>query len=86
MAVQVLNVSTSGLGIKSNEPFKVNFPVLIECLNLLVVANVRHCVKLSDESYLLGLEVHRTVDVNGEEVRDGLRCLATFDRRVRTAG
>lgn len=68
LPADVLNVSSWGLGIKSSEPFKVNFPVLIECGELLIVANVRHCLEATGGGYLLGLEVHRAIEKSGREL------------------
>ena len=68
LSAEVLNVSSSGLGVKTIEPFKVNFPVLIECCDMLIVANVRHCLRSRDGSYLLGLEIHRMIETDGREI------------------
>lgn len=60
--VSILNVSRSGLGLKVEEHFTVNLPVLIECEGLLIICNVRHCVKASAGGYLLGLKIEKVVD------------------------
>ena len=86
---QIVNISASGVGVKANEPFKVNFPVLVECRGLLIIGNVRHCLKASDGGYLLGLEVHRTVDTLGSEIAEthpGLVRRLTCGNRFKTAG
>ena len=64
--VAILNVSSCGLGLKVDEPFAINFPVLIECDGLLVVGNVRHCIKCSRGGYVLGMRIHKLVDTETE--------------------
>jgi hypothetical protein len=89
LSADVLNVSSSGLGIKTGEPFKVNFPVLIECCDLLIVANVRHCLRSTHGSYLLGVEVHRIIELDGRDIAKTeaiLQHRLTRDIRVRGAG
>jgi hypothetical protein len=60
--VEVLNVSAAGLGIKVDERFAIGFPVLIECDGLLIVGNIRHCIKASEGGYVLGMKIHKVVD------------------------
>ena len=57
--VQVLNVTASGTGVKVDDRFPINFPVLLECQGLLIVGNVRHCVEAAGGGYILGLKIHR---------------------------
>src|SRR5690349_17230252 len=85
----ILNVSDSGLGIKSGEEFKVNFPILIECADVFVLGNVRHCVKTADGQFLLGLEIHRAMERSGAEIdrSDGtLQYRLTRTQTMRSAG
>ena len=85
----VLNVSTSGVGLKTSEKFKVNFPVLIECRDLLILGTVRHCLPSSDGQYLLGVEIHRALDRAGIEVERRDRALENrliCQRTMRSAG
>jgi hypothetical protein len=60
--VVVLNLSRSGLGLKVNEHLRLNFPVLIECQGLLIIGNVRHCMKAAKSGYIAGLKIHQVVD------------------------
>lgn len=88
LPADVLNVSAWGLGVKSSEPFKANFPVLIECSELLIIANVRHCLESAGGGYLLGLEVHRVVETGGRELlktEADLEYRLTRETRVRGA-
>jgi hypothetical protein len=62
MLVTILNVSKGGLGIKVPDRFIINFPVLIECENLIILCNVRHCLKSRSGGYLLGLAIQKVVD------------------------
>jgi hypothetical protein len=82
----ILNVSATGLGLTADEPFKINLPVLVECFDLLIVANVRHCIRNPKGLYLLGLEIHKTVDIHGIEQMGGLEWRLACRQRVRTAG
>jgi hypothetical protein len=61
--VQILNVSRSGIGVKVEECFAIDFPVLIECDDLLIVGNVRHCIKAAKGGYVLGMKIHKIVDL-----------------------
>jgi hypothetical protein len=60
--VVVVNVSPSGLGLKVNDHLTPNFPVLIECQGLLIIGNVRHCMKAAKSGYIVGLKIHKVVD------------------------
>ena len=60
--VSIVNASRSGLGLKVDEQFTINLPVLIECEELLIVGNVRHCLKATAGGFLLGLKINRVVD------------------------
>jgi hypothetical protein len=65
--VWILNASRSGLGLKVEEPFTVNLPVLIECEGLIVVGNVRHCLRIHNGGYLLGMKIQKVVDTLAAE-------------------
>ena len=60
--VAVLDISRSGIGLKVEQPFKTNLPVLIECDGLLITGNVRHCMRLTKGGFLLGMKIHRIID------------------------
>ena len=65
--VWILNASSSGLGIRVEEPLTVNLPVLIECEGLIVVGNVRHCLKMQNGGYLLGMKIQKVVDKQADD-------------------
>ena len=66
--VVVLKATRSILGLAVTDRFLIDFPVLIECDGLLILGNVRHCIRASHGGYVLGimvsriLEDHRRVD------------------------
>jgi hypothetical protein len=57
--VVVLDVSRSGVGLKVDERFAVDLPVLLECQGLLIVGDIRHCVPAETGGYVLGMKIHR---------------------------
>src|ERR1700733_13410027 len=52
--VAVVKTSGSGMGVKADERFAINFPVLIECVGLIIMGPVRHCMKAAKGGYVLG--------------------------------
>jgi hypothetical protein len=66
--VTVLNVSRSGLGVKVDERFDIDFPVLIECEGLLIIGIVRHCMKATGGGYILGMKLDRMVEAVARNV------------------
>jgi hypothetical protein len=64
--VVILNMSRSGIGVKVEERFPLDFPVLLECDGLLIVGNVRHCVEATPSGYILGLKIYKVVDAAGD--------------------
>ena len=68
MPVEVLNLTRSSVSLKVSERFTVNLPVLVEYAGLLVVGNVRHCVKADGGGYVLGLSIHKMVDRCRQEI------------------
>ena len=60
--VSVLNLSNCGLGVKVEDRFTTHLPVLIECAGLLIVGEVRHCMKVASGGFLLGLKINKLVD------------------------
>lgn len=65
----VLNTSPGGIGLKVDDPFPTNFPVLLECDGLLIVGEVRHCKKASEGGYLLGLKIQRVAEAAPEKTK-----------------
>jgi hypothetical protein len=61
--VLVLNVSRSGLGIKTDERFSLDLPILIECEGLVIVGNVQHCMKAVGGGFILGMKIHQIIDI-----------------------
>jgi hypothetical protein len=57
----LINISQSGLGLKVDERFIIDFPVLVEYDGLFVLGNVRHCLKANAGGYILGIKVTRVV-------------------------
>jgi hypothetical protein len=78
LPVTVLNVSRGGLGVKVQERFIINLPVLLECDGLLIVGNVRHCVKAAKDGYILGLRTLKVVDTSDSETYPGSVVRAEF--------
>jgi hypothetical protein len=62
--VTVLNISRGGLGVKVEDPFAINLPVLLECDGLLIVAIVRHCITTAIGGFVLGLKTYRIVETS----------------------
>jgi hypothetical protein len=61
--VVVLNISPSGLGLKVDERFTIDFPVLVECEGLIIMANVRHCIPSVRGGYVLGLRIQKILEL-----------------------
>lgn len=62
LPITVAYRSHSVLGAKVENPFTINFPVLIECEDVAILGNVRHCLKVADGGYLLGIKVHKVIN------------------------
>jgi hypothetical protein len=60
--VTVLSMSRCGIGLKVDERFRTDLPVLIECDGLLIVGDVRHCMKVSRGGFVLGMKIQTIVD------------------------
>jgi hypothetical protein len=68
--ILVLHVSHSGLGIKADERFTVNLPVLIECEDLVIVGDVRHCMSAAGGGFVVGVKIFQVFDVEDEQASE----------------
>ena len=62
LPITVAYRSHSVLTTRVEDPFIINFPVLIECEDVAILGNVRHCLKSADGGYILGIKIHKVIN------------------------